>query len=116
MNTLISLAGTLALAFAFNSAYAEEAPKSLTVQFADLDLNKDAGAAALFNRIRGAALKVCSTYRGGPTLRDKQQHAACVDFALSNAVARVDRPELTEYVTSRYPIEKKEPVKVTSTR
>ena len=116
MNTFISIASTALLSLVLNAAYAEEAPKSLTVQFADLDLSKDAGAATLFNRIRGAALKVCSTYRGGPTLRDKQQHAACVDFAMSNAVARVDRPELTEYVTSRYAIEKEAPVKVTSVR
>lgn len=116
MNTLVSLAGTLALTLAVNSAYAEEAPNTVTVQFADLDLNKDAGAATLFNRIKGAAKKVCSAYSGGTTLLDKQRHAACVDFALSNAVARVDRPELTDYVTSRYPIEKEAPVKVTSAR
>jgi UrcA family protein len=116
MNTFITLASTLVLGLVFNAAHAEKAPKSLTVQFADLDLRADAGAATLFNRIRGAALKVCSTYSSGTTVRDKQRHAACVDFALSNAVARVDRPELTEYVTSRYPIEKKEPARVTSAR
>ena len=116
MNTFISLASTAVLSLVLNAAHAEEAPKSLTVQFADLDLSKDAGAATLFNRIKGAAKKVCSAHSGGTTLRDKQQHAACIEFALSNAVARVDRPELTEYVTSRYSIEKKAPVKVASGR
>jgi UrcA family protein len=86
------------------------------VQFADLDLSKDAGTSALFNRIKGAALSVCSAHNGGTTLRDKHQHAACVEFALSNAVAQVDRPELTEYVTRRYSIEKKEQAQVASRR
>jgi UrcA family protein len=116
MNTFITVVTAVVLSLALNAAYAEEAPKSMTVQFADLDLNKDAGAATLFNRIKGAAKKVCSTYGGGTTMRDKQQHAACIDFAVSNAVARVDRPELTEYVTSSYPIGKQAPVKVTSAR
>jgi len=116
MNTFVSLASTVVLSLVVNAAYADEAPKSLTVQFADLDLSKDAGAATLFNRIKGAALKVCSAHSGGTTLRDKQQHAACVEFALPNAVARVDRPELTEYVTSRYSSEKQAPVKVASDR
>jgi UrcA family protein len=116
MNTFVTLASIVVLTLGLDAAYAEEAPKSLTVQFADLDLSKDAGAATLFNRIKGAAQSVCSTHSGGTTLRDKQQHAACVEFALSNAVARVDRPELTEYVTRRYSIEKKAQAQVASRR
>jgi hypothetical protein len=54
---------------------------------------------------------VCSAHSGGNTLRNKQQHGACVDLSLSNAVARVDRPELTEYVTSQYSVEKKAPAR-----
>jgi len=99
-----------------NAAYADEAPKSLTVQFADLDLSKSEGAATLFNRIKGAAKQVCSAHSGGATLRDKQRYTACIEFALSNAVARVDRPELTEYVASGYSSEKKAPIKVASGR
>jgi UrcA family protein len=117
MNTFISLASTAVLSLVvLNAAYADEAPKSLTVQFADLDLSKDVGAATLFNRIRGAAKRVCSAHSNGATLLEKQQYAACVEFALSNAVARVDRPELTGYVTSRYSIETKAPVKYASGR
>ena len=116
MNILISLVSTVVLGLALNTAYADEAQKSLTVQFADLDLSKDAGAAALLNRIKWAALSVCSVHRGGTTLRDKQQHAACVEFALSNAVAQVDRPKLTEYVARRYSIEKKAQAQIASRR
>jgi UrcA family protein len=117
MNTFISLASTAVLSLAFlNASYADEAPKSLTVQFADLDLSKSEGAATLFNRIKGAAMKVCSAHSGGTTLRGKQQHAACVEFALSNAIARVDRPELTDYVASRASSKTKAPIKVASGR
>ena len=116
MNTFISLASTVVLGLVLNTACADEPPKSLTVHFADLDLSKDAGAARLFNRIKGAALRVCSGHSGGTTLRDKQQHAACVEFALLNAVARVDRPELTEYVARRFSIEKKAQAQVASRR
>ena len=53
MNTFITLASTLVLTLGLNAAYAEEAPKSLTVQFADLDLSKDAGAATLVQSNQG---------------------------------------------------------------
>jgi UrcA family protein len=114
MNTLIRLASAVVLGLALNAAYGEEAPKTLTVQFADLDLSKDAGLAALFDRIKGAATRVCSGHSGGTTLRDKEQYAACVDFALSNAVARVDRPELTDYIVRQHSSEKKAATKVAS--
>jgi UrcA family protein len=87
--------------------------KSLTVQFADLDLSKPEGAITLFGRIKGAARSVCSSLNGR-TIRQKQEYAACVDFALSNTVARVDRPVLTEYFASKSSKEK--PVKVASGR
>lgn len=116
MNTFTRFASTAFLGLALSAAYGEEVPKSLTVQFADLDLNKDAGLARLFDRLKGAAERVCSVHSGGTTLRDQQQYAACVDFALSNAVARVDRPELTEYVVSLHSGEKQAPAKVVSRR
>jgi len=116
MNTFVRLASTAFLALTLNAAYGEEAPKSLTVQFGDLDLNKDAGLTTLFDRIKGAAERVCSAHSGGTTLRDQQQYAACVDFALSNAIARVDRPELTDYIVNRHSSEKKAQAKVANRR
>ena len=38
------------------------------------------------------------------------------DLALSNAVARVDRPALTDYVVSQQPTEKKASSKVATNR
>jgi UrcA family protein len=87
--------------------------RSLTVQFADLDLNKPEGVAMLFSRIRGAAKSVCAAH-DGISVRQKQAYVACVDFAMSNTIARVDRPALTEYFASRS--SPSQPMKVASGR
>jgi UrcA family protein len=98
--SLCATATILSLAV-LNAAHATDAaPKSRTVQFADLDLNKAEGVATLFNRIKGAAQVVCGSHLGRVTLRDQERHAACMRFAVSNAVARVDQPMLTEYVAN----------------
>jgi UrcA family protein len=103
MKTLVTLASAAIIGLAvLNVAQADEAsPKSRTVQFADLDLSKPEGIATLFSRIKGAAKAVCSAHSTGTTLRDEQRYEACMDFAVSNAIARVDEPVLTDYVASR---------------
>jgi UrcA family protein len=103
--TLCVSATILSLAI-LQAAHASDASaKSRTVQFADLDLNKPEGAATLFHRIKGAALTVCGSHHSRATIRDKQRHADCIGFAMSNAVARVDEPLLTKYAADRaYPI------------
>jgi UrcA family protein len=103
MNTLVTLASATFLSLAvLNVSHAsDDAPKSQTVQFADLDLSKPEGAAALFGRIKGAARAVCSAHSKGRLPADKQRYAACVEFAVSNAVTRIDEPVLTDYVASR---------------
>ena len=97
---LCASAAILSLAV-LNAAHASDAPKSRTVQFADLDLNKAAGAATLFNRIKGAAQAVCESHRSGVTLRDRERHTDCTRIAVANAVAQVDEPMLTRYVVNR---------------
>ena len=78
---MLTSATILGLAL-LNAAHATDAvPKSRTVQFADLDLNKAAGAATLFNRIKGAALAVCESHRGSMTLGDQERHADCMRIA-----------------------------------
>jgi UrcA family protein len=108
MKTFTTLASTVVLSMiAVNTSYAGEpldAPRSLTVQFADLDLSKPEGAALLFGRMRGAAKKVCGI--AGTSLREKYQHADCIELALTNAIARVDRPMLTKYAASELPSKK----------
>jgi UrcA family protein len=101
--TAIISASVLSL-LALNAASAADigaAPRSVTVRFADLNLNKVDGAATLYNRLQRAARRVCSPLRGTVALRDRRRYAECVDAALSNAIAMVDHPVVTEYFATR---------------
>jgi UrcA family protein len=69
---------------------------SVTVQFADLDLDRKAGVAKLYTRIKGAAHRVCDQ-QANEQLVAKQTYRVCMQRAVSTAVARIDRPMLTEY-------------------
>ena len=69
---------------------------SVTVKFADLDLNRQAGIARLYVRIKGAARRVCNQQANDQQVN--QTYPVCVKSAVSTAVARVDRPMLTDYV------------------
>jgi UrcA family protein len=69
---------------------------SVTVKFADLDLNRQAGIARLYVRIKGAARRVCNQQATDQQVN--QTYPVCVKRAVSTAVARVDRPMLTDYV------------------
>ena len=71
---------------------------SITVQFADLDLDRKAGIATLYARLDGAARRVCDQQAD---LRAKQAYRVCVNKSLSAAVARIDRPMLSDYVAQR---------------
>lgn len=73
---------------------------SVTVQFADLDLDRRAGIAKLHFRIQNAARRVCDAH-AGDRLTAKTTYALCVDRAVATAVARIDRPALTDYVAKR---------------
>jgi UrcA family protein len=119
MNTLVTLASATFLSLAvLNVSHASDdnSPKSRTVQFADLDLSKPEGAATLFGRIKGAAKAVCSAHSKGKTPADMQRYAACIEFAVSTAVARVDEPVLTDYAVNRTGSGRKAPTKVASNR
>jgi UrcA family protein len=67
---------------------------SVTVKFADLDLNREAGIAKLYVRIRGAARRVCDQQAID---QPAANHPACMKRAVSTAIARIDRPMLSEY-------------------
>ena len=92
-----------------------QAPRTLTVQFGDLNLNNAQGVAALYKRIKNAARNVCSELEGR-TLSKKRLYAECVDTALSTAIARVDRPALSRYVVDRSAKPRNTLVPVASTR
>jgi UrcA family protein len=71
-----------------------------TVSFADLDLSKLDGAAALYRRLNQAAAIVCSPLES-KGLGMSVQHRECVDQAIAGAVAKVGRPMLSQYYVSR---------------
>ena len=87
-----------ALALGFQAAYAappQNAP-SMVVNFADLDLSHSEGAAVLYQRLKSAAKSVCAPLEGRELAR-QMNLKACVQGAVSTAVAKVDRPALTAY-------------------
>ena len=69
---------------------------SVTVKFADLDLNREAGIARLYVRIKGAARRVCDQQAIDQPWAT-ESYPVCVRRAMSSAVARIDRPMLSEY-------------------
>ena len=80
-------------------AHADSASKAalyVDVHYADLNLDRTEGAAALYARLRAAARQVCGPL-DSRELERRQRFNACVAQALSKAVATVDRPLLSAY-------------------
>ena len=70
-----------------------DAPVKYTVPFKDLDLSRIEGATALYGRLRHAARAACE-----PLLSvQHEKYRACVGRAIADAVARVNRPLLSQY-------------------
>jgi len=109
MNTIITntaralaicIAGTLGFSAADASAGTIPTATSVTgvakevVRFPDLDLSKIEGVTKLYGRIAHAARDVCDPLwtQWRPT-----EYATCVDQAIANAVATVNRPLLSQY-------------------
>ena len=69
---------------------------SVTVQFSDLDLDRQAGIAKLYLRIKAAARRVCDQ-QANERLVAKQTYDVCMKRAVATAVARIDRPMLSDY-------------------
>jgi len=65
------------------------------VKYADLNLNSEAGAAVLYQRIRSAAAQVCGTF-GVRDLSAQAAAKACQARAIGEAVATVHAPALTQ--------------------
>jgi UrcA family protein len=85
-----------------NAAYAAvgREPPSIRVSVKDLNLTTQAGAAALYQRIRNAARTVC----GPVDIALPEEKAAwdrCVDEAVGSAVAKLGSAKLTEYYLAK---------------
>jgi UrcA family protein len=63
-----------------------------TVSFRDLNVGNPEGAAVLYKRIKSAASEVCGSW---DSLSQRPAVMACIDEAVSRAVAQVNRPMLT---------------------
>lgn len=90
---------TVALALGFQSAHAfgPQPGPPVVVHFADLDLSRSQGAAVLYQRLKVAAETVCFPFDDDLTLARQRIYKACVQSAISTAVAKVHRPALTAY-------------------
>jgi UrcA family protein len=85
---------------AAQAATPTEEPHTVTVQFADLNLDRKPGIAKLYLRIKNAAKRVCDQ-QANTRLAARQAYDVCVERAVSIAVARINRPMLSDYVVQR---------------
>jgi UrcA family protein len=104
LRTLVAgaILSALALSFAAVSrADVDTTPPQAIVKFGDLDVSTSRGAAALYRRIHGAAVNVCSRmYVDGQSY--KWHASACLQKVIGDAVIKVDRPALSAVFASKY--------------
>lgn len=74
---------------------------SVRVSYADLDIDNQAGAAALLGRIRSAARAVCGDYSGPISLRARAAIRQCENARVEKAVTDVNNPALTALYSGR---------------
>jgi UrcA family protein len=84
-----------------------------TVHYSDLNLNTQAGAAVLYNRIRAAAASVCGDV-DSRQLSEAAAAKACVDRAISTSVKSVNSPKLTSEYNAHFGVA--QPINVVSSR
>ncbi|HWF78174.1 MAG TPA: UrcA family protein [Caulobacteraceae bacterium] len=79
-----------------------DAPMSLKVSIADLNLKSDAGAHEALARIQRAARHVCGDGDVEPGLTQQVQFHNCVSQAVQHAVAAINAPALTAVSPGRH--------------
>ena len=97
-----AILSALALSFATVSRADDgTVPPQVIVKFGDLDVSASQGAAALYRRIHGAAVDVCSRmYVYEPAY---QRHKnACLQKVIGDAVIKVNRPALSAVFASKF--------------
>jgi UrcA family protein len=104
LRTLVGSAVLSALAFSFatiSRAEAGTAPPQVVVKFADLDVSTSQGAGALYRRIHGAAVDVCSRMYV-TELAFRLHKDACLQTVIGDAVIKVNRPALSAVFASKF--------------
>lgn len=97
---LVAVAALVAGSVTLAKAATPFEPRSVTVQYADLDTSNTPGAAALYRRLKSAVVSVCRDLEPGRELARVDAYAACMHFALSNAIVKIDRPVVTAYAVA----------------
>ncbi len=77
-------------------------PRSITVAYADLDLEHPVGVATLYGRLEHAAEVVCAAYRSAEPDR-QASYRNCRSGALQTAVVRIGNQRLAELHAARTP-------------
>lgn len=111
-SVMLAAVAAMGLASVSMAAHADAVPVR-TVHYADLNLNTDAGAAILFNRIRNAAEQVCGDV-GSRRLEAAAAAQACVDKAMFDSVQAVNNAKLTNEYNAHLGVAK--PITVASIR
>jgi UrcA family protein len=94
--TLVAVAALSAtmLAGVTHAAGSADEVATQAVIYKDLNLNSSAGVQVLYHRIQGAANQVCGEV-DARDLKGMSIRKACVEHAISSAVAAVNAPMLT---------------------
>ena len=104
MNTVkLSSLVLTALCFISPITHAGDVPTAV-VKYRDLDLGSAAGIKTLYRRISAAAYSVCAALE--PTdlalaISLKPRYEACLSNAVADAVAKVNRPALTDFAMAK---------------
>jgi|ERR1022692_2000503 UrcA family protein len=84
---------------------------SYMVRFSDLDVSKFEGAKKLYARLRHAATVVCKPLETA-SLWASDQYETCMNKAIADAVASVNRPLLSQYHQARTKSDKRRIVEI----
>ena len=100
MNKLLALLATTAMLTPAAHADSLSEPRTTLVHYDDINTNTTRGAAVLYSRLKAAAEQVCSD-QGPRSLARVARHDQCLRHAISEAVAKINSPVVTEYATTR---------------
>ncbi|MDX2237767.1 MAG: UrcA family protein [Hyphomonadaceae bacterium] len=104
MKTVFAAAAAALALMAF-AAPASAAPRgaqevSIVVSYADLDLNHEAGARRLIQRVESAAERVCGYDNGVRGLSARRAYRACVQETMADALAPMSHPVVAQLFRS----------------
>lgn len=68
--------------------------KSVTINYADLNITNEAGAKILYNRIGKAASKICSIATGAAPIGMLVAQRNCVNETIAATVKRIDNDQI----------------------